>query len=447
MESESYRPGWALSVRPAGASSATRLAGGHALIEHEISFNATTVINVGSIAKQFVARLISMLCQDEAMRPQQPLSDWFPGLAGASDISVADLVAHRSGIRDYGALLAFSGKREFDYISRFDILELLHRQKSLAFSPRTELHYSNSNYVLLAFIAELVSGQSLQGFAKKAIFDPLGMSLTTFIRRPDDVIAHRAESYETSSPELRRADRAPGIPGPSGLYSAVRDLEIWLAEAPRSEKRWEHTGGEHAGGGIDYQDGLFIERAGHDRWLAYHGGDDQGFSSFIGWSSDGAAICALSNAASVDADAAGLTCLKHLGDPELSSAAVGRLATALGGGRSPGEPAASASGPGASASGPGAASDPGAESAPSDEDVRRAPFRTFSSQEISGSIDVAKFSERILLVRRGTAIDECRWQEERSVFAGPGYDCAFANDDFLISTTRIGVIRLEAVSD
>src|ERR1043165_864628 len=54
-------------------------------------------------------------------------------------------------------------------------------REPLRWKPGTHVEYSDLNAMLLGWIVERVSGQTLDQFAKTNVFDPLGMSQTMYL--------------------------------------------------------------------------------------------------------------------------------------------------------------------------------------------------------------------------------------------------------------------------
>jgi len=102
------------------------------------------------------------------------------------------------------------------------------RLKPLDFEPGAKFKYSNSGYVLLGYIIELVSGQTYETFLRENIFEPLKMS-NTGSDHNELVIKNRAAGYSLRARQLVNAPYIDmSIPtGGGSLYSTVEDLFLW----------------------------------------------------------------------------------------------------------------------------------------------------------------------------------------------------------------------------
>ena len=76
-----------------------------------------------------------------------------------------------------------------------DYLCLLAGQKSLPFPPGSQYQYSSGDYFLLGLIVKRISGQSLAEFARKRVFEPLGMTRTFVEEDPTRVVDQRAVGH------------------------------------------------------------------------------------------------------------------------------------------------------------------------------------------------------------------------------------------------------------
>src|SRR5262249_15496514 len=104
------------------------------------------------------------------------------------------------------------------------------RSLPLEGQPGQRYSYSNSNYNLLAFIIEKVSGMSYGQFLKANIFDPLGMNDTAHDGNPAALLPNRASGFVPVG--FGDLENAPFLDwsiktGNGSLYSTVDDLYKW----------------------------------------------------------------------------------------------------------------------------------------------------------------------------------------------------------------------------
>jgi len=188
-------PGCALGIYRDGRIVYTR-GYGMANLELGIAISPHSVFDIGSTSKQFTAFAIGLLEKDGKLSLDDPIRKHIAELGPYADgITVADLVHHTSGIRDYLTLMSLAGYRFDDVTDDQDALNLIVRQKRANFAPGSEWLYSNSGYFLLSQIVKRVSGQTLRDFAAARMFGPLGMGATHFHDDHTMIVANRATGY------------------------------------------------------------------------------------------------------------------------------------------------------------------------------------------------------------------------------------------------------------
>ena len=159
----------------------------------EIPNTDRTRHHIGSVTKTFTATLILQLAEEGKLRLDQPLSDFFDGFPAAGEITLTEMLYHRSG------LFSFTSDPEYGSWmtqpkSRGELLELM-RGYEQHFEPDSRMEYSNTNYVLLGFIIEDVTGMSYQEALQARITGPLGLEDTYY---GQTISTDRNESYSHS---------------------------------------------------------------------------------------------------------------------------------------------------------------------------------------------------------------------------------------------------------
>jgi CubicO group peptidase (beta-lactamase class C family) len=202
---------------------------GMADLNQGVPIGTNTVFYIASTSKQFAAASIALLEEAGKLSLRDPVRKWIPELpAYAQPITIALLVHHTSGIRDYLGLWGLSGRGVADEVPQEVALDLIARQRALDFAPGSRYSYSNSGYLLLSEIVKRASGMSLRDFAAAEIFAPLEMSSTQFHDRNTRIVARRAEGYQPSAGggfEIVRTSFA--LVGDGGLLTSVEDLRRW----------------------------------------------------------------------------------------------------------------------------------------------------------------------------------------------------------------------------
>ncbi|MGE0001913.1 MAG: serine hydrolase [Fimbriimonadaceae bacterium] len=259
---------------------------GLANLEHGVPLTPDSVLDVGSVSKQFTAMCVLLLEEDGKLKTTDPVTKFVPELPTfGHTVTIDHLVHMTSGVRDYLTLWSLAGWNGVDERSDEDALASLSRQQGLNNAPGERFVYSNSNYVLLATIVERVSGSSLASFASERVFKPLGMDSTRF-DTDSIVVKSRAQSYAPNGfGGWKPLVSALSIVGDGGVLSTVGDLAKWHANlrdnklgkgSPALAQKF--TEGVTVGAGspnyafgliVDELDG--IQRIGHNgNWLGFN---------------------------------------------------------------------------------------------------------------------------------------------------------------------------------
>ncbi|MDF1695788.1 MAG: serine hydrolase [Saprospiraceae bacterium] len=200
---------------------------GYANLEHKIKVDEHTRSNIASTAKQFTALMILQLSLEEKLTLEDDIREYLPSLYPEvkEEIKIRHLINHTSGIRDYVFILEMMNKPYWRQVGmdNDDVIELLEKQKELAFQPGSNYSYSNSGYTILTQIIEEVTEEKFNSYSKK-FFEKLGMNETSFVKRYMGVIPNRADSYSDwgnglwlSTPAVTKFN------GDGFLYTTLKD--------------------------------------------------------------------------------------------------------------------------------------------------------------------------------------------------------------------------------
>jgi len=299
-----YSPGAALGIFKDGRIIYAR-GYGLANLEYNLAWTPQTVSRTGSISKQFIAMCIAILAEQGKLSLEDDIRKFLPDWPDyGRPIKIKHLLHHTSGVREYLTLVSLIGKPEGSgYVyTPCELLRLLSRQKELNFEPGERFSYSNSGYFLLSEIISRVSGLKTSAFAKKYIFEPLGMDNTHFHDDPNMIVKNRAYGYSPQKDGSYRLDilRLKVI-GDLGLMTTIEDFFKWdqnfyhncLGTGNQNLIKTMLTPGKlNNGEQISYALGLNIRKYGGLRMISHSGSavgyvayyvqfPDQKFSVFI----------------------------------------------------------------------------------------------------------------------------------------------------------------------
>lgn len=145
----------------------------------------TTLFNLGSISKTFVANAILMLQQQGKLSVEDNLEKYFPGFKNksiAKKVKIKHLLTHTSGLPDNREV----NKDSIFYLTAKDAENWypVTQTDTLVFEPGTQYEYSNPAFNGLALIIEQVSGMKWQQYIEENIFKVAGMNESTITDGP-----------------------------------------------------------------------------------------------------------------------------------------------------------------------------------------------------------------------------------------------------------------------
>jgi D-alanyl-D-alanine carboxypeptidase len=201
---------------------------GFANEEWGVPNSPSTEYRIFSMTKQFTGTCILLLKERGLLSVKDPVSKYVSELPDSwQPITIHQLLTHTSGIPNYSDMTPRA--KEYDRLGATprQMLEVAATQP-LEFKPGTQLHYSNTGYILLGMIIEKVSGQSYAEFLRKNIFEPLGMEHSGY----DDqsfILKNRASGYSVRDGQVVNAGFGDmTIPfAAGGIYSTVEDIFRW----------------------------------------------------------------------------------------------------------------------------------------------------------------------------------------------------------------------------
>ncbi|MDO9510372.1 MAG: serine hydrolase domain-containing protein [Bacteroidales bacterium] len=150
---------------------------GYSSVSDRKANSPETRFRIGSISKSFTSVMIMQLLDEGLLKLETPLSDFFPQITNSKSIQIRHLVTHSSGIG------SFTDDPEYlNYLTqkktRKELLDIITAQEEV-FKPGEKVSYSNSNFVLLAFIIENLTSSTYDEQLNKRIIKSLDLSRTS----------------------------------------------------------------------------------------------------------------------------------------------------------------------------------------------------------------------------------------------------------------------------
>lgn len=265
--------------------------------ERKIPNDTATIYRIGSITKPFTAAIILHLLDKNLLSLDDPLEKYIPDYPHGDQITIKNLLTHTSGISEY---LFVKGMDKEDGSKSINIDRLIDyfKYEKLAFTPGTKWSYSNSNYILLAYIIQKITGKKYESVARDFILGPLQMEHTGFDFRnlPDTNKATGYKNIYKKKPISTWAADSSFEIGCGSIYSTAMDLykfdrSLYTGNILRPETIQQ----AFTPFKLNYGYGWFRDTA-YGRLNIFHGGGIPGFvAQFQRFPDDDLCIVLLSN--------------------------------------------------------------------------------------------------------------------------------------------------------
>ncbi|WP_353950199.1 serine hydrolase domain-containing protein [Knoellia sp. S7-12] len=203
-----------------------------------VPVTANTIFRVGSITKSVTAWGVMRLVEQGRMDLDTPVESYLtrwhlpPSPFDPDGVTIGRLLNHTAGLnmQDYSpvttrplpsleqSLSGGSGKpgdRNSDNVR-------------ITTEPGTQMEYSNGGYTMLQLAIEEVTGEAFASYMQREVLDPLGMTRSSFVERPE-LAAETATGYTNGGrpvPPTLLTEQAAG-----GLYTSANDVARFAVAA------------------------------------------------------------------------------------------------------------------------------------------------------------------------------------------------------------------------
>jgi CubicO group peptidase (beta-lactamase class C family) len=191
-------PGAVVIVGHDGQVVYRKVYGHRALVPRREAMTLDTIFDCASLTKVVATTTaIMQLWEQGKFRMSDPVAKYVPefGQNGKQDITIRQLLVHYSGLpEDLDLAKRWEGK-DTAYRMAFEVTPER--------APGSGFVYSDVNFIVLGALVERLSGESLDEYAAKHVFAPLGMTETRF-RPPVSWMARIAPTEEDENHRLLR---------------------------------------------------------------------------------------------------------------------------------------------------------------------------------------------------------------------------------------------------
>lgn len=188
-----------------------------------------TILESGSVAKQFTAAAVMLLVSDGKLKLDDDARTVLPELpVYGRTITFRNLLTHTSGLREWSNLVAWQGwPRGTRVHTQSDVFELVTHQTALNYPVGDYYSYTNSGFLLLRTVVERVSGMPFAQFTTQRIFVPLGMTNTQWRDDFTRIVPGLAQAYSRQADGFHIDMPNDNVIAAGGLLTTVNDWLRW----------------------------------------------------------------------------------------------------------------------------------------------------------------------------------------------------------------------------
>ena len=182
---------------------------GFADIDAGIQVTPESVFRIGSTSKAVTSIAMGLLIDQKAIDLDVPVSVYIPDLPQSlATVTTRQVMSHTAGVRNYGLCLCFpiweSLSRKHYTGHQRDVLRP-YENDALLFEPGSEFSYTSLGYNITGVLIESVSGDSLDQYLDRKVFQPLDMRFTRIDTAMD--IDSNTVFYEVENDRYKKSFR------------------------------------------------------------------------------------------------------------------------------------------------------------------------------------------------------------------------------------------------
>jgi len=220
-------PGCVVAIGRKGSLAFLKAYGNKQVQPEVVPMDVDTVFDLASLTKPMAtATSIMILVERGKIDIDEKVAKYMPEFAenGKENVTVRQLLLHTAGLTPGNHLDDYN-----DGVMKA-IENLL--KINLVAEPDTQFAYSCVSFLVLGELVHRVSGKALNQFSHENIFEPLGMTETTFfptksLRQRAAPTQQREGRWMQGEVHDPRAYKLDGIAGNAGLFSTARDLALF----------------------------------------------------------------------------------------------------------------------------------------------------------------------------------------------------------------------------
>lgn len=201
----------------------------------EKRLDKNTKFRLASVSKQFTAFGIMLLKKEQALDYDDLVTKYIPDFP-YTKATIRHLLNQTAGIAVNFYVLAKKNRNGKDHIlTNQEVVELLCEHPETPINqPLERFFYNNTNYIILARIIEIISGQSFEKYMKDHVFEPLELQNTRVWNLKSETKLEDLENtakgfraFFNTNPIPIKPTWIDGLAGDGAVFSSINDLKKW----------------------------------------------------------------------------------------------------------------------------------------------------------------------------------------------------------------------------
>ena len=176
---------------------------GSANTELNTPMQPNMLFRTGSMGKQYTAIAVLQFVEQGKIGLQDSIQKYIKDFPSKGyTITIENLLTNTSGIKDYLSEISNPSKQKETYTPK-DGVDYI-KDEPLNFKPGSNYRYSNSNFYLLGYIIEMVTGKTFENYLKENVLDKADLKKTFYIH-PEKTIPDMPQGYSKFDGKIEKA--------------------------------------------------------------------------------------------------------------------------------------------------------------------------------------------------------------------------------------------------
>jgi D-alanyl-D-alanine carboxypeptidase len=198
---------------------------GKADIERNIPLEINTHYPIQSTTKMFLSIITLQLVEEKKLTLESPIGQWLDGLPNSENVTIRHLLQHTSGYNNYQANTEFNHEYFTDTGKKYSRDDFIEAGFAIPYNGEDfgTHKYSNTNFLILADIIEIIAKQTIGYEFRQRIFEPVKMSNTYYKPEIPNDTTHIVRCYQNGEPlDLEKVNFKSNAAG--GIISTLGDM-------------------------------------------------------------------------------------------------------------------------------------------------------------------------------------------------------------------------------